>query len=135
LSHELRLLIAAFLVGTVAVACSPGFVFDRPELENCVPDTVVSLPIVQAPAESRSESQAGVDCFEQSVDSGQPIEIQIILIGTEGEPYEAVLQHVDGHFNLYRETDEGSIGSEMCSSLDWPEPGIPDVSGCQVELP
>jgi hypothetical protein len=81
MSHRLRLLIAASLVGIVAGACSqPGFVFDRPELENCVPDTVVSLPLGQAHAESRSESQAGVDCFEQSVDSGQPVEIQMILM-------------------------------------------------------
>lgn len=136
MSPRFRTLVAVFLAGTVVVACSqPRFVFDRPELENCVPDTVVSLPLAQAPAEARSESQAGVDCFEEAVEAGQPVEIQMILIGTEGEPYEAVLQFVDGHFNLYQESDEGRIGYEMCSSLDWPAPGVPDLSGCQVELP
>lgn len=130
-------LMHAFVVLTaVAVAgCgAPDFVEDRVQLDSCSPDEPVYVPVAQGPDAAEPRSQTALDCFVSAADDGRDVEFAFLLMGAEGERYEAVLQTMsDGSVNYYRETDHGWIGYETCETLEWPEPGVPTVADCVIE--
>lgn len=119
-------MLTAVLIG----ACgAPDFVEDRVQLDSCSPDEPVFVPVAQGPDAAEPRSQAALDCFTSAADDGRAVEFAFLLIGTEGERYEAVLQTMsDRTVSYYRETDQGWIGYETCASLEWPEPGVPTVA-------
>lgn len=124
-------LIAAFLV----VSCSgaaPEVVESRPEVPSCAPNGEVYIPILQGPAESESHSADAIECLLTSAENGDPAELEFTLVGTEGEEYRSILQTLeDGTVNYFRESDWGWELYLGCPEFSMPDPGIPQVSGCE----
>ncbi len=78
-----------------------------------------------------------IECFQTARDQGRSVELRFVLLGTEGQRYDALVQTLEAkRVNYFREHDDGWEGSLGCEVLTWPEPGIPEVSGCEeVVLP
>ena len=69
-------------------------------------------------------------------DESSPMELAFVLMGTEGERYDAYIQTLaDGRVNYYRKTDGGWVGFESCESLVVVHPVVPQVDGCGPVLP
>ncbi len=137
---RLSVLVAIALVFgacTEALGHLPSFVADRPATEaDCGPNQPVYLPARQAPEERVDESFLALKCMLTEIRNTRSAELQFILLGTEGERYDAYLQsHADGTLNYYRETVDGWIGHEGCRGIEWPEPGIPRVGACATQYP
>jgi len=112
----------ALAISLLTVACSASSVPDaatsRPDLPRCLEQAQVYLPVTQGPEEGRETTQHALDCFWSDVVAGQPVELEFTLLGTEGEEYQAVIQHLeDGTVNYFRETDGGWVISIGCSDL------------------
>ena len=109
----------------------PAVVESRPELPDCAQDLEVYLPVRQGPDGSEEQSQSALDCFLAETALGEQAELEFILMGTEGEEYRSVIQTFeDGTIDYYRENDHGWEIYLGCSQLTVPEPGIPEVGGC-----
>lgn len=124
-------LIVALLVAGCSAAV-PEAVESRPELPGCAPNGDVFVPIRQGPEEFESQSGDAIECFLSSAESGEPAELEFILLGTEGEEYRSILQTLeDGTVNYFRENDWGWELYLGCSEFSMPDPGIPEVSSCE----
>lgn len=123
------LAVALLVAGCSAV---PEAVESRPELPRCAPNGDVFLPVSQGPDEFESQSGDAVECFLVSADNGGPAELEFILLGTEGEEYRSILQTFeDGTVDYFRENDWGWELYRGCLEFSLPDPGIPEVSGCE----
>lgn len=57
----------------------------------------------------------------------EPAELVFVLVGTEGERYDALLQIADGEASLLREGHDPSVG---CRSFGLADPGIFELKDC-----
>jgi hypothetical protein len=73
-----------------------------------------------------------VECFEAAVEAQEPRELQFVLMGTEGEEFDAVLQTQDGRVDYYRES--GIVGEWQifigCIEFSFDPQSFPDVANC-----
>ena len=117
----------------LASGCSgtPESVSTRTSLPTCNEDADVYLPAGQGPGDNEQVSLQALDCFTASLDSDQRAELAFILMGAEGERYQAILQSPgDGKVNYFRENDWGWEVYLGCAEFSLPEPRIPEVAEC-----
>jgi len=64
----------------------------------------VYVPPRQGPTDSAAASRRAIECFEDAVEAQEPRELEFVLMGTEGEEFDAVLQTQGGSVDYYRES-------------------------------
>lgn len=124
---------ALVAVAVLFAACGgvPAEVADRPIVPACDINGVVYLPPGQGPGDDIANGTAAVRCLDSAWTTGEPAELEFILMGTEGEQYQAIVQVMGGSIvNYYRENDWGWEIHLGCSEFSLVEPGIPEVAGC-----
>jgi hypothetical protein len=104
----------------------------RSDRGDCTGEHIVYAPPRQGPDESERASVEAFECFESARLSGEPTEIDFILLGTEGEHYRANLRSTgDGEVDYERENDWGREVYRGCADYEMVDPGIPEVGRCE----
>ncbi len=67
------------------------------------------------------------------MENGEPAELEFVLMGVEGEEYQAIVQVFDDDtVDYFRENDWGWELHVGCRGISFPEPGIPEVNACEL---
>lgn len=104
----------------------------RPSLESCAPEEEIFLLPGQGLGDNAEAALLAIDCLESAWDSGDAVELDFTLLGTEGQEYRAIIQVLgDSTVDYFRETDEGWATYVGCWNISFPEPGIPDPIKCE----
>lgn len=114
----------------LVAACTgtPSFIVDREPLPSCNrTEHTIYLPAQQGPDADEEASERAVACMLDRWQEREPAELVFVLVGLEGDRYDALLQIADGEASLLREGHDPSVG---CRSLGLADPGIFELKDC-----
>lgn len=136
MSPGMRRTAEAVALATLIGGCAqpPSAVLDRPELPTCDGGATVFIPPRQGPESAETSSMDAIECFRSAVSDGAEAELAFILVGIEGDQFDAVLQTQNGSVSYFRESEfvGNWIMHENCDGFVFDnESQIPEVTGCR----
>ena len=124
----------ALLITIAACSAQP---FDDAGLPECGEGQNIYLPPAQGPDAARAASTEAMDCFVSALAAGDEVVMNFVLLGTEGQRFDASLRtHGDGTVDYFRE--EGGLGASShyaCTDFSFEPPGFPAPMGCSSRPP
>lgn len=129
-------LISWFAATLLVGACSAAPFADS-DLPSCGEGKDIYLPPKQGPDASEMDSLDAIACFQTALDEGKEITLSFVLLGTEGQEFDATVRsHSDGTVDFFRELEGlGKMFRFACTNFRFEPPGIPEVAGCSDRPP
>jgi hypothetical protein len=128
--------LAAAAMALVVGACASN-PFPADGIPQCGDGGTVYLPPGQGPADAEAASREAIQCVDSAVRSGKEVILSFVLLGVEGQEFDAVLRtHLDGTVDFFQELEgAGSVIQYACTDFGFEPPGVPVTDGCSATPP